>query len=182
MGCANLWFGNFFGGVGASLAPPWIRHCINYKEQTYTRLLRFLCWIHTISTYRPGTVNSKSFVGQVLLRIKWKFELTVHFKHEMIRKLFIKTSQKLWIKWNFELTVFELTVPDLYLSIPWREKEPSEAQGSEICVLRWVHTKSERFEKRSANLFEYFCNAIVDGIQRLNQWCVKLDYNLGHAF
>ena len=35
--------------------------------------------------YRSGTVNSKSFVGKVLLRIKW----------------------------NFELTVFELTVPDL---------------------------------------------------------------------
>ena len=28
------------------------------------------------STYRSGTVNSKSFVGKVLLRIKWKFELT----------------------------------------------------------------------------------------------------------
>ena len=67
--------------------------------------------------YRPGTVNSKSFVGQVLLRIKWKFKLTVHFKHEMIRKLFIKTSQKLWIKWNFELTVFELTVPNLYVHV-----------------------------------------------------------------
>ena len=26
-------------------------------------------------------VNSKSFIGKVLLRIKWKFELTVHFKH-----------------------------------------------------------------------------------------------------
>ena len=25
--------------------------------------------------YRSGTVNSKSFVSQVLLRIKWKFEL-----------------------------------------------------------------------------------------------------------
>ena len=25
--------------------------------------------------YRSGTVNSKSFVGKVLLRIKWKFEL-----------------------------------------------------------------------------------------------------------
>ena len=37
--------------------------------------------------YRSGTVNSKSFVGQVLLRIKWKFELTVHFKNEMLGKL-----------------------------------------------------------------------------------------------
>ena len=26
--------------------------------------------------YRLGTVNSKSFVGKVLLRIKWEFELT----------------------------------------------------------------------------------------------------------
>ena len=26
--------------------------------------------------YRSGTVNLKSFVGKVLLRIKWKFELT----------------------------------------------------------------------------------------------------------
>ena len=29
-----------------------------------------------IQNYRSGTVNSKSFVGKVLLRIKWKFELT----------------------------------------------------------------------------------------------------------
>ena len=36
-------------------------------------------------SYSSGTVNSKSFVSRVLLRIKWKFELTV----------------------------FELTVPDL---------------------------------------------------------------------
>ena len=36
--------------------------------------------------YRSGTVNSKSFVSMVLLRIKWKFELTVHFKHEMLGK------------------------------------------------------------------------------------------------
>ena len=36
--------------------------------------------------YRSGTVNSKSFVSKVLLRIQWKFELTVHFKHEMLGK------------------------------------------------------------------------------------------------
>ena len=45
-----------------------------------------------------NTVNSKSFVSKVLLRIKWKFELTVHFKPEMIEK---KYSQKLHR--NFEL-------------------------------------------------------------------------------
>ena len=36
--------------------------------------------------YRLGTVNSKSFVGKDLHRIKWKFELTVHFKHKIIGK------------------------------------------------------------------------------------------------
>ena len=39
-----------------------------------------------ILCYRLGTVNSKSFVSKVLLRIKWKFELTVHFKHGMLGK------------------------------------------------------------------------------------------------
>ena len=63
--------------------------------------------------YRSDTVNSKSFVDKVLLRIKWKFELTVHFKHQIIGKHFTETSQKIWIKWNFELIKFELTVSDL---------------------------------------------------------------------
>ena len=36
--------------------------------------------------YRSGTVNSKSFVSKILLRIKCKFELTVHFKHGMLGK------------------------------------------------------------------------------------------------
>ena len=30
--------------------------------------------------HRSGTDNSKSFISKLLLRIKWKFELTVHFK------------------------------------------------------------------------------------------------------
>ena len=37
--------------------------------------------------YRSGTVNSKSFVGKGLLRIKWKFELRVYFKHGILGKL-----------------------------------------------------------------------------------------------
>ena len=41
-----------------------------------------------ILTYRSGTVNSKSFVGKVFHWIKWKYELTVHFKLEMIGKNF----------------------------------------------------------------------------------------------
>ena len=40
----------------------------------------------TIQEYRSGTVNSKSFVGKDFLWIKWKFELTMHFKHEIIGK------------------------------------------------------------------------------------------------
>ena len=42
--------------------------------------------------YRLGTVNSKSFVDEILLRIMWKFELKVYFKHEMLGKLFTVTS------------------------------------------------------------------------------------------
>ena len=56
-------------------------------------VLKHVNWVHINSSsclfiteidYRLGTVNSKSFVSKVLLRIKWKFELTVHFKHEML--------------------------------------------------------------------------------------------------
>ena len=51
------------------------------------------------NNYRSGTVNSKSFVGKDFLRNKWKYELTVHLKHEMIGKHFTETSNKveLWI-------------------------------------------------------------------------------------
>ena len=35
-----------------------------------------ISWFNSHKTsYRSGTVNSKSFVGKVFLRIKWKFEL-----------------------------------------------------------------------------------------------------------
>ena len=34
--------------------------------------------------YRLGTVNSKAFVGKDFLQNKWKYGLTVYFKHEMI--------------------------------------------------------------------------------------------------
>ena len=43
--------------------------------------IQFICLLVTRSEmevnlqYRSGTVNSKSFVGKVLLRIKWKFKL-----------------------------------------------------------------------------------------------------------
>ena len=70
---------------------------------SYAFLVKFysfgICIFASVRKYRSGTVNSKSFVGKVLLRIKRKFELTVHFKHEMIRKTY---SQKLHRK--FELS------------------------------------------------------------------------------
>ena len=37
--------------------------------------------------YRSGSVNSKSFIGKVLLQSKWKFELTVYFKHKILGQL-----------------------------------------------------------------------------------------------
>ena len=43
------------------------------REQNYWHML-LKYWLDCM--YRSGTVNLKSFVGKVLLRIKWKFELT----------------------------------------------------------------------------------------------------------
>ena len=36
---------------------------------------KIACEVHYHWLYRLGTVNSKSFIGKVFLRIKWKFEL-----------------------------------------------------------------------------------------------------------
>ena len=50
------------------------------KERKHTKetVVTFseFCFLLRNSKYRSGTVNSKSFVGKVLLRIKRKFELT----------------------------------------------------------------------------------------------------------
>ena len=75
----------------------------------YTHQQRFYHSHDTYLWYKSGTVNSKSLVGNEFLRIKWKYELTVHFKHEMTGKWKEDISQNLRIKWKFELTV-----PDLY--------------------------------------------------------------------
>ena len=40
----------------------------------------------SFTSYRSYTANSKSFVGKDFLQKKWKFELTMNFKHEMIGK------------------------------------------------------------------------------------------------
>ena len=36
--------------------------------------------------YRSGTVNLQSFIGKDFHRNKWKYELTMNFRHEMIGK------------------------------------------------------------------------------------------------
>ena len=47
----------------------WVVLCVKRRKNSFPKpVLHF--------EYRSGTVNSKSFVGKVLLRIKWKFELT----------------------------------------------------------------------------------------------------------
>ena len=50
--------------------------------------------------HRLATVNSKSFVGKDFLQNKWKYKLTVHFKHETIGKHFTETSNKLELRIN----------------------------------------------------------------------------------
>ena len=63
-----------------------------YKVKAESGALNQLFLFDVISNlshwaYRSGSANSKSFVGKVLLRIKWKFELTVYFKHGILGKL-----------------------------------------------------------------------------------------------
>ena len=54
--------------------------------------------------YKSGTVNSKSFVSKDFLQNKWKYQLTMHFKYEMIGKMmgkhFIETSNKVELRIN----------------------------------------------------------------------------------
>ena len=95
---AAIFFMTYFYRTRA-LAPPstWIRYCrllvVTYlihccikftkasrctDNSAQTHLTIFYL-SHTsyanAFNYRSGTVNSKSFIGKVLLRIKWKFEL-----------------------------------------------------------------------------------------------------------
>ena len=51
-------------------------------------------------SYRLDTVNSKTFVSKDFLRIKWKYEFTMHFKHEMIAKPFTETLNKVELRIN----------------------------------------------------------------------------------
>ena len=49
---------------------------LDLKSESHERLGFYRhCGIFFVFMYRSGTVNSKSFVGKVLLRIKWKFKL-----------------------------------------------------------------------------------------------------------
>ena len=53
-----------------------------------------------VSQFRSGTVNSKSFVSKDFLRNKSKYELTIHFKHEMIGIHFTQTLNKVELRIN----------------------------------------------------------------------------------
>ena len=70
-----------------------------------------------------------------LIRRHSSARLTVHFKHEMIEKLFTEISLKIRIKWNFELTVFELPVPNLYIL-----KSPESLW---LVMLFWTSNRTE---------------------------------------
>ena len=65
-------------------------YCANFPDVPWDSITAFCSVTGKASSfilyYRLGTVNSKSFVGKVLLQIKWKFELTVNFKHEILGK------------------------------------------------------------------------------------------------
>ena len=43
------------------------------------------------STNARARLVRSSFVGKDFLRNKWKYELTMHFKHEIIGKHFMET-------------------------------------------------------------------------------------------
>ena len=45
-------------------------------------------------------INSNSFVGKDFLRNRWKYELTMYFKHETIEKHFTETSNKVELRIN----------------------------------------------------------------------------------
>ena len=49
----------------------------NFDEMLYTKMVYIFLIFKKCKNmyYRSATVNSKSFVDKVLLRIKWKFEL-----------------------------------------------------------------------------------------------------------
>ena len=73
---------------------------LNYKKNCKNALIDHLCMpyysnlrsivsLHWMLAIR---ITSRARLIIILLLIKWKFELTVHFKHEMIEKIFTETS------------------------------------------------------------------------------------------
>ena len=77
--------------------PKWQRNLWVLPNIKFTKLRK--SWSFCRNIYRSGTVNSKSFVSKDFIQNKWKYELTVHFKYEMIGKHVTETSNKveLWI-------------------------------------------------------------------------------------
>ena len=79
---------------------------ISYILSNLNILLLCLPYINLPKTwffkiYRSGLFqsrNSKSFVDKDFLRNKWKCELTMHFKHEIIGKHFTETLNKVELR------------------------------------------------------------------------------------
>ena len=68
------------GGGGAGSAISCTSECYNGTDFDVECIA-----LGQLGLYKAGTVHSKSFVKD-FLQNKWKYELTMHFKHEMIGK------------------------------------------------------------------------------------------------
>ena len=60
--------------IGISIDPELLK--LLEKQSDVVLAIRISLGLDKLLNYRLGTVNSKSFIGKVLLRIKRKFELT----------------------------------------------------------------------------------------------------------
>ena len=91
---------NFFSKQCVLLPLYWKHWNIHVEHVKTALLLRWWyvfiekCLVRKNIVYRFGRVNSKSFVDKDFFRNKWKYELTMHFRHEMIGKHFTETSNK----------------------------------------------------------------------------------------
>ena len=62
------------GGEGSHSICWFLRELVDFRKYLGIQKQLFKNELLAVQ-YRLGTVNSKSFVGKVFLRIKWKFEL-----------------------------------------------------------------------------------------------------------
>ena len=81
-------------------------------------------------SYRLGTVNSKSFVGKVFLRIKWKIRTilytVIRIMYKTSNRIRNKFDLKLWIRTYFELLLWIVASFELILWIRLRPTSNKE--------------------------------------------------------